>query len=153
MRKFFLIVMMFLLPHQYAWAMAANYDVHDTDHHNTDNISVAGHNSPEQHRAHFGHHEHHANIQDAEGNVVAVIDSGLINLDDDVKSQSLDSNSKQSHHTHVHYGFCHLSCGEVLTYRLPVFEATSIQFLSQYSLVYQAPTSNTPYRPKWLPLT
>lgn len=147
MRKFFLIVMMFLLPHQYAWAMVANYDVHDTDHHNAER-----HNSSQQHRTHFGHHEHHANIEDDNGNVVAVIDSGLINLGDDVKSQASDSNSKQSHHTHVHYGFCHLSCGEVLTYHLPVFEATSVQFLSQYSLAYQAPISNTPYRPKWLPL-
>ena len=129
--------MMFLLPHQYAWAMVANYDVHDTDHH----IMQAN-------KSHFGHHEHHDNLNNAKANLA--IDSNLSDLGDGVKFQSPDSSGKQSHHTHVHYGFCHLSCGEVSSYSLPVFEATIVQFLNQYSLVYRSPTSSTLDRPKWL---
>ncbi len=132
MRKFFLIVMMFLLPHQYAWAMVANYDVHDTDQHNT-----------QARQSHFGHHEHHINPIDVKANTA------------DKKSSVLDNKdaNNQAAGNHVHYGFSHLSCGEVLSYSLPLFEATNVQFLSQYSLVYHAPTANALDRPKWSQLT
>lgn len=44
MRKIFLIVIIFLLPWQYSWAMVASYDVHDA----------------QDTEMHFGHHEHAA---------------------------------------------------------------------------------------------
>lgn len=129
MRKFFLIAMIFLLPHQYAWAMVANYDVHDIHQHNTHAV-----------QPHFGHHEHHTSLND------------VIVHADDKESQALDNKNvnSQADGNHVHYGFSHLSCGEVLSYSLPIFEAANVQFLSQYSLVYHAPTANTLDRPKWL---
>ncbi len=131
MRKLFLIVMMFLLPHQYAWAMVANYDVHDINQHNT-----------QARQSHFGHHEHNTNSSDIKSHIA------------DEKSSDLDNKdaNNQASDNHVHCGFSHLSCGEVLSYSLPIFEATNVQFLSQYSLVYHAPTSNVLDRPKWTQL-
>ena len=124
MRKFFLIIMMFLLPYQYAWALVDAYDVHDSSQ-----------PSSQISEAHFGHHV------DSDNSTQVKTKVGNNESQEPVKQES---------EKHAHCGFCHFSCGNVLTYSLPVFEATSVQFLSHYSLVYHSPTFNTLDRPKWL---
>ena len=52
MKKLFLILMLFLLPLQYTWAMVASYDIHGA----------------QETQAHFGHHEHQATEGHAEKN-------------------------------------------------------------------------------------
>ncbi|MEO6117686.1 MAG: hypothetical protein ABIP37_01290 [Methylotenera sp.] len=124
-----------MLPHQYAWAMVANYDVHDTNQHN----QAVG-------QSHFGHHEHHKNSS------ISFSDVKTNTADKESQTPNNQAPSNQAPSNHMHFGFCHLSCGEVLNYSLPVFEALSVQFLSQYSLVYPTPTANVLDRPKWLQL-
>ncbi|HYN54924.1 MAG TPA: hypothetical protein VES38_09485 [Methylotenera sp.] len=141
MRKLFLIVMMFLLPHQYAWAMAANYDAHDVCE-----------KREQAEQAHFGHHVHQVNLVDLNINIEDSNSDTKAKASDNQVLTNQSTTSNQSTNSHIHHGFCHLSCGEVLSYSLPVFEALSVQFLSQYSLVYHAPTSHVLDRPKWLQL-
>lgn len=124
MRKFFLIIMMFLLPYQYAWAVVEAYDMHDSSQ-----------PSSQISEAHFGHH---------------VDCDNLTQLKTKVGNKESQEPVKQDSGKHVHCGFCNFSYGGLLTYSFPVFEATSVQFLSHYSLVYHSPTFNTLDRPKWL---
>jgi hypothetical protein len=119
MKKLFLILMMCLLPYQFAWAMVASYDTHGA--HDTD--------------VHFGHHEHVALSNDA-------------NQSADT-SQSTDSNSTQNH---LHLGFLHLSCGELIDHALPVFEQQTIHFVTPYTFSYYSPPSAQPERPNWASL-
>lgn len=119
MKKVFLIIMLFLLPLQYTWAMVASYDTH----------------SLQDAQAHFGHHEHKS-LDNHNDN------TDLINTND-------NGNNTQTAHSHAHYGFCHLSCGEVLAYELPIFGLTKSQLLSHYLFNYLSPTTNTLERPNW----
>ena len=121
MKKLFIIVMMFLLPYQYAWALVASYDVHGADQHNE-----------QVDESHFGNHEHQSNVMNTKAN-----------------TDKAHPISNSQNNSHDHYGFFHLTCGEMLNSDLPVFEVTGDQFLSQYSLVYHDPTSNVLDRPKW----
>ncbi len=119
MKKLFLILMMCLLPYQFAWAMVASYDTHgvqDTD-------------------VHFGHHEH-----------VALADD--VNQSPDA-NQSTDLNSTQNH---LHLGFLHLSCGELIGHTLPVFEQQAIHFVTPYTFSYYSPPNSQPERPNWTSL-
>ena len=121
MKKLVLIVMLFLLPLQYTWAMVASYDAHGNKH-NSQNSST-----------HFGHHEHPA------GNLLT---SKLLNDDN-------DSSSEKAPHQHDHYGYSHLSCLELLSHHLPCFTAKAEQFLTQYDSYYHAPPSHALERPNW----
>lgn len=115
MKKFFLILMMCLLPYQFAWAMVVNYDTHGA--HDTE--------------VHFGHHEYDVSLSEA--------DSGQSNTRD---VKNLD--------THLHLGFFHLSCGELISYVLPVFEQQATQAITPYLFAYHSPPTYQPERPNWL---
>lgn len=112
--------MLFLLPLQYTWAMVSSYDSH-----NLQDV-----------QAHFGHHEHQP-VDNHNGNI------DLTNVQDSDKSI-------QSAQNHVHYGFFHLSCGEMLGHELPIFGSTNSQLLSYYLFNYDAPPSYQPDRPNWI---
>jgi hypothetical protein len=120
MKKFFLIVMLFLLPFQYTWAMVASYDTHGTQ--DTD--------------VHFGHHEHQpmANHHDN------------TDLADDNES---NTHTQTSNKSHDHFGFLHMSCGEVLSHDLPIFVPESKQFSTQYLFNSHPPPANALERPNW----
>ncbi|MDP3141963.1 MAG: hypothetical protein Q8M52_09850 [Methylotenera sp.] len=120
MKKLFLIIMMFLLPYQYAWAMVANYDTHQ----------VKGTQS------HFGHHEHQA---DAVKSHIS-----------DVDSASKTDGDTQTSKNHVHYGFCHMPCGELLNQTLPAFEPIGSHFSSRYLFNYHSPPASALERPNWI---
>jgi hypothetical protein len=123
-KKFFLIIMMFLLPYQYAWAMVVTYDVHDTNHYSSQVSEV-----------HFGHHVHSENPTHVK-----------------IEFENKDSQepANQECGKHFHSGFSHLSCGELLNASLLIFEMPVVQYINQYSLAYKAPTPYTLERPKWL---
>ena len=120
MKKLFLIMMMFLLPLQYTWAMVASYDTH----------------SPQDTQAHFGHHEHQSSDNHNSNN-------DLVDADETGKSAQTAQN-------HVHYGFSHLSCGEVLGYELPIFDLAKPLLLSHYLFNHHSPPSYQPERPNWI---
>ncbi len=120
MKKLLLILVMFLLPFQYTWAMVANYDTHST------------HDS----KAHFGHHEHQS------------VDNHFENIDA-VGNNQTDTDTDNAKN-HVHYGFLHLSCGVVLSQCLPVSLPEDNQYSNQYLFNYHSPPSNAPERPNWL---
>ena len=121
MKKIFLIVMLFLLPLQYTWAMVASYDTHDA----------------QDTEVHFGHHEHNTNTSLFDLD----IDS---NLPENQDTQNLDS--------HVHLGFFHLSCGDLIGYALPVFEQQALQMTTPYLFTYRSPPNYQPERPNWVSL-
>ena len=122
MRKLFLILMMCLLPYQFAWSMVATYDTHG--------VKDAG--------AHFGHHAHH----------VDAVEIDLAKISDTLNTGQNDSDTSTSKN-HVHYGLFHMSCGELLYQALPVFEPIGSHFSSQYLFSYHAPVSNALDRPNW----
>ena len=120
MKKLFLIIMLFLLPLQYTWAMVASYDMHGA--HDTE--------------VHFGHHEHkvqysHIGQHDATGN-----------------DQS--DNNTQKAKVHEHFGFLHMSSGELLSHDLPIFVSAAKQFSIQYLFNHHSPPTYQPERPNWL---
>jgi hypothetical protein len=119
MKKLFLILMMCLLPYQFAWAMVASYDTHGA--HDT--------------AVHFGHHEHLVLTSDA-------------NQSSDT-NQSTDSETSKNH---LHLGFFHLSCGELIGHDLPKFEQQTIHFVTLYTFSYYSPPSSQPERPNWTTL-
>ena len=112
--------MLFLLPLQYTWAIVANYDTHEA----------------QDTHAHFGHHEHQATDNH----------TNSIDLTEDNEG---DANT-QTTKSHVHYGFLHLSCLELLSHDLPNFMSETNQYLNQYAFNYQSPPANAPERPNWI---
>lgn len=120
MKQCFLILMMCLLPYQFAWAMVASYDTH----------------SKQDTQAHFGHHEHQS------------IDSHTDNTDlaNDNKSDTKTQTTK----THEHFGFLHMSSGELLSHDLPIFAPEAKQLSFQYLFTYYSPPNYQPERPNWL---
>ena len=125
-RKIFLIFMLFLLPLQYAWAMAANYDTH----HDQDS------------QVHFGHHEH----QPSENHH----DTTDLDTTDDLAGDNQSDTNTKTTKIHDHFGFLHLSCGEVLSHDLPSFTPETNQYLNQYTFSYHSPPTYQPERPNWL---
>lgn len=124
MKKIFLIVMLFLLPLQYSWAMVASYDAHVT----------------QNAQAHFGHHEHQA------------LDSHA--LDSHADNNDLADNDKSDKNTqkakiHDHFGYSHLSSGELLSCNLPTFTSEAKQFSIQYLFTYFSSPNYHPERPNW----
>ncbi len=84
---------------------------------------------------HFGHHEHYADV------LTSNTDS---NQPNNPETKNLDS--------HVHLGFFHLSCGELIGYALPVFEQQALQMTTPYLFTYHSPPSYQPERPNWVSL-
>ena len=127
MRKLFLILMMCLLPYQYAWSMVASYDTHgarDTGEH-------------------FGHHAH-----EVDAVKIDLTQLDLAKISDTLNADQNDSDTSTSKN-HVHYGLFHMSCGELIYQALPVFEPIGTHFSSQYLFSYHAPISNALDRPNW----
>lgn len=120
MKKIFLILLLFLLPLQYTWAMVAGYDTHDA----------------QDTEIHFGHHEHDS------------VDNHTDNTDliGDNESDSQTQTTK----IHEHFGFLHISSGEVLSHDLPIFVAEAKQPAFQYLFTYHSPPNYQPERPNWL---
>jgi hypothetical protein len=118
MKKLFLILMLFLLPFQYTWAMVTNYDTHDA----------------EGSQAHFGHHGHQTSENHHDATDLA------------------DDNESGTHTSinHDHFGFLHISCGEVLSHDLPIFVPESKQFSIQYFFNPHPPPANALERPNWV---
>ena len=81
---------------------------------------------------HFGHHEHHSLTTNAD--------------QPSDTTQSTDTNNAQNH---LHLGFLHLSCGELITYAQPVFEQQTNHFVTPYKFSYYSPPSAQPERPNW----
>ena len=127
MRKLFLILMMCLLPYQFAWSMAASYDTHG--------VSDTG--------VHFGHHAHEVDAVE-----IDLTQLDLVQLSDTLNADQNDSDTSTSKN-HVHYGLFHMSCGELIYQTLPVFEPIGSHFSSQYLFSYHAPISNALDRPNW----
>ena len=127
MRKLFLILMMCLLPYQFAWSMAVSYDTHG--------VSDTG--------VHFGHHAHEVDAVE-----IDLTQLDLVQLSDTLNADKNDSDTSTSKN-HVHYGLFHMSCGELMYQALPVFEPIGSHFSSQYLFSYHAPVSNTLDRPNW----
>ncbi len=142
MRKFFLILMMCLMPYQFAWAMVASYDTHG--------VKDTG--------VHFGHHAHELDAVDinltqldlaqAELAQLKSVQIDLVQLNAPLNADQNDMDTSTSKN-HVHYGLFHMSCGELLYQALPVFEPIGSHFLSQYLFSYPAPISNALDRPNW----
>ena len=142
MRKLFLILMMCLLPYQFAWAMVASYDTHG--------VRDAG--------EHFGHHAHELDAVEINLTALDLVQAdlaqlksaqlGSVQLNDTLNADQNDSDTSTSKN-HVHYGLFHMSCGELLYQALPVFEPIGSHFSSQYLFSYHAPVSNTLDRPNW----
>jgi hypothetical protein len=124
MKKIFLILMLFLLPLQYTWAMVASYDMHDA----------------QDNEVHFGHHEHH---------VDALSSDAHSNQPD---NQTTKNQSTKNLDNHLHLGFFHLSCGELIDYALPEFEQQVVQVTTPYLFTYHSPPSYQLERPNWAPL-
>ncbi len=116
--------MLFLLPLQYTWAIAANYDIHNA----------------QDSQAHFGHHEHQTTLNHKANH------SDIIDLASDNEG---DTNKKTAK-CHVHCGFLHLSCLELLSHDLPSFTSEANQYLNQYAFNYQSPPTHALERPNWL---
>ncbi len=127
MRKLFLILMMCLLPYQFAWSMVATYDTHG--------VKYTG--------VHFGHHAHELDAVE-----IDLTQLDLVQLSDTLNANQNDSDTSTSKN-HVHYGLFHMSCGELMYQALPVFEPIGSHFSSQYLFSYHAPVSNTLDRPNW----
>ena len=142
MRKLFLILMMCLLPYQFAWAMLASYDTHgarDTGEH-------------------CGHHAHE--LDPVEINLTALdlaqadiaqfksFRLDLVQHSDALNADKNDSDTSTSKN-HVHYGLFHMSCGELIYQTLPIFEPIGSHFSSQYLFSYHAPVCNALDRPNW----
>lgn len=119
MKRSFLILMMCLLPYQFAWAMVASYDTH----------------SEQDTQAHFGHHGHQATENHTDS----------IDL---VGDNEGDANTRAAKN-HVHCGFLHLSCSELLSHDLPSFTPESNQYSNQYLFNYPSPLANALERPNW----
>ena len=120
MKQFFLILMMCLLPYQFAWAMVASYDTHGA----------------QDTQAHFGHHEHQ----------IAQSHTDNTDLADNNKS---DKNT-QTAKIHDHFGFLHMSSSEILNHDLPIFVSEAKQFSIQYLFTYHSPPNYQPERPNWI---
>ena len=132
MRKLFLILMMCLLPYQFAWSMAAGYDTHG--------VKDAG--------VHFGHHAHQVDTVEIDLTPLDLAQSDLAKISDTLNTGQNDSDTSTSKN-HVHYGLFHMSCGELLYQALLVFEPICSHFSSQYLFSYHAPVSNALDRPNW----
>ena len=120
MKKLFLILMLFLLPLQYTWAMVASYDTHGA----------------QDTQAHFGHHEHQATENHTDSIDLAGDNEGNANT--------------QTAKIHDHFGFSHMSSGEVLSHDLPIFVSEAKQFSIQYLFTYHSPPNYQPERPNWI---
>lgn len=127
MRKLFLILMMCLLPYQFAWSMAVSYDTHG--------VKDAG--------VHFGHHAH-----EVDAIKIDLTPLDLVQISDTLNADQNDSGTSTSKN-HVHYGLFHMSCGGLIYQALPVFEPIGGHFSSQHLFSYHAPVSNTLDRPNW----
>ena len=127
MRKLFLILMMCLLPYQFAWSMVATYDTHG--------VKDTG--------VHFGHHAHEVDAVE-----IDLTQLDIVQLSDTLNADQNDSDTSTSKN-HVHYGLFHMSCGELMYQALPVFEPIGSHFSSQYLFSYHASVSNTLDRPNW----
>ena len=137
MRKLFLILMMCLLPYQFAWSMAVSYDTHG--------VSDTG--------VHFGHHAHEVEAVKIDLTPLDLVQADLaqlelVQLSDTLNADQNDSDTSTSKN-HVHYGLFHMSCGELIYQTLPVFEPIGSHFSSQYLFSYHAPISNALDRPNW----
>ena len=142
MRKLFLILMMCLLPYQFAWSMVASYDTHG--------VKDTG--------VHFGHHAHELDaveidltaldLAQADITQLDLAQADLVQLSDTLNADQNDSDTPSSEN-HVHYGLFHMSCGELTYQTLPVFESIGSHFSSQYLFSYHAPVSNALDRPNW----
>ena len=132
MRKLFLILMMCLLPYQFAWSMVANYDTHG--------VKDTG--------VHFGHHAHELDAVEIDLIQLDLAQSDLTKINDTLNADQNDSDTSTSKN-HVHYGLFHMSCGELIYQALPVFEPIGSHFSSQYLFSYHAPISNALDRPNW----
>ena len=137
MRKLFLILMMCLLPYQFAWSMVASYDKHG--------VSDTG--------EHFGHHTHEVVAVKIDLTPLDLVQADLAQADtaqfsDTLNADQNDSDTSTSKN-HVHYGLLHMSCGELMYQALPVFEPIGSHFSSQYLFSYHAPVSNALDRPNW----
>ena len=112
--------MLFLLPLQYTWAMVASYDMHYA----------------QDTEMHFGHHEHDG------------IDNHTNNTDlvDDNESNSQTQTTK----IHEHFGFLHMSSGELLSHDLPILVVEAKRPSFQYLFTYHSPPNYQPERPNWL---
>ena len=86
---------------------------------------------------HFGHHEHYS-------------DFWAVNLEP--KSNQPDNQDTKSLESHLHLGFFHLSCGELIGYSLPVFDQQALLVITPYLFTYHSPPSYEPERPNWAPL-
>ena len=137
MRKLFLIIMMCLLPYQFAWSMAVGYDMHG--------VSDTG--------VHFGHHTHEADAVKIDLTALDLVQADLAQLDlvqiSDTLNVDQNDNDTSSSKNHVHYGLFHMSCGELLYQVLPVFEPIGGHLSSRYLFYYHAPVSNVLDRPNW----
>lgn len=122
MKKIFLIIILFLLPLQYTWAMVASYDTHDAQDHDTQDTEI-----------HFGHHEHYSDV-----------------LTSDANSNQPDSQDAENLNSHLHLGFFHLSCGELNGNVIPQFEQLTVHNITPYLFVYHSPPTFQPERPNWL---
>jgi hypothetical protein len=116
-KKLLLIIMLFLLPLQYTWAMVASYDLHDA----------------QDTEVHFGHHEHPADE----------------NHIDHIDLSGDEETNKQAANCHVHLGFSHLSCSELIGYALPVFDQQAVHLSTPYLFTYHSSPSYQPERPNW----
>ena len=132
MRKLFLILMMCLLPYQFAWSMVASYDTHGT----------------RDTGEHFGHYAHEVDAVKIDLKPLDMVQADLAQLSDTLNANQNDSDTSTSKN-HVHYGLLHMSCGELLYQVLPVFEPIGSHFSSQYLFPYHAPVSNALDRPNW----
>ena len=112
--------MLLLLPLQYTWAMVASYDTHG---------ALDTH-------AHFGHHEHQASGNHTNG--------------DDLADNDKSDKNTQKAKIHDHFGFLHMSSGELLSHDLPVFVSEAKQFSIQYLFSHHSPPTYQPERPNWL---
>ena len=120
MKKVFLTFMLFLLPLQYTWAVVASYDTHGA-------LDT---------QAHFGHHEHQAT------------DSHIDNAD--LADNNKSGKNSQTAKIHDHFGFLHMSSGELLSHDLPVFVPEAKQFSIRYLFTYHSPPNYQPERPNWI---
>lgn len=107
------------MPYQFAWAMVASYDTHGAQ--DTD--------------VHFGHHEHYDHQDYAD-----------LSASDSEQSNKRDAKNLE---THLHLGFFHLSCGELIGYVLPVFEQQATQAVTPYLFANLSPPTYQPERPNW----
>ena len=84
---------------------------------------------------HFGHHEHDADASTSDAN-----------------SSQPDNQDIKKLDSHLHLGFFHLSCGELIGYVMPMFEQQTTQVTTPYLFTYHSPPNYHPERPNWAPL-